>query len=198
MLEKERQGEVCYLPRDAPTFLYYPFLGYTKLLMRLPRFLISAVTLGKCPHLSEPQSLTWKLGMMIVLILQTLRTKYFQDQSPGVSKGGARSFMGSKLVAFWRSSQGKLYSIIWLSVKILWVANDRNLSYKQRQKWWEGCLISHTVKEKAERLEGWKLQHPQRQELKRNCFRMSEWLDSKLSRPSELLDYKSTGSTNCI
>lgn len=166
-----------------PSCIILLFLGYTKLLMRLPRFLISAVTLGKCPHLSEPQSLTWKLGMMIVLILQTLRTKYFQDLMPGVSKGGARSSCGSKLVAFWRSSQGKLYSIIWLSVKILWLQMTEIFLTKQRQKWWEGCLISHTVKEKAERLEGWKLQHPQRQELKRNCFRMSEWLDSNSVGP---------------
>lgn len=89
VLEKERQGRgVLSCPEMLPpSCIILLFLGYTKLLMRLPRFLISAVTLGKCPHLSEPQSLTWKLGMMIVLILQTLRTKYFQDLMPGVSKG---------------------------------------------------------------------------------------------------------------
>ena len=89
---------------------------------------------------------------MIVLILQTLRTKYVQDLMPGVSKGDARSkrSCGSKLVAFWRSSQGKLYSIIWLSVKILWLQVTEIFLTKQRQKWWEGYLISHRVKEKAE------------------------------------------------
>lgn len=133
-----------------PSYINLLFLGYTKLLMGLPRLFISAVISGRCPHLSEPQFLTWKLGMMIVLILQTLRTKYLQDLMPGVSKGDTRRSCSSKVVAFWRSSQGKLYCIIWLSVKILWLQVTEIFLTKQRWKWWERCLISHRVKEKAE------------------------------------------------
>lgn len=47
------------------------------------------------------------MGIMIVLILQALKIKYFQDLRPGVSEGGASSF-GNKCVAFEKSSKGEL------------------------------------------------------------------------------------------
>lgn len=48
------------------------------------------------------------MGIMIVLILQALKIKYFQDLMPGVSEGGARRSFGNKCVAFKKSSKGEL------------------------------------------------------------------------------------------
>lgn len=56
--------------------------------MYQPQCLVLAVTLDRCPHLSESQFLAYKRGLMRALILQTLRIKDSQDLMPGISQMG--------------------------------------------------------------------------------------------------------------